>query len=353
MSRKIFKLAYLLAAILVISLMVLLYFNSYSSVEEPFIAHSNTENHEPNNLEIDNSGETHIINLEIDISEHFITNVGDPGNLYYIDENLVLWGSGKNDFGQLGQGKRDNDFHNIMQKIAENVVHVDYSQRGVVIYLTSDNKLYGFGNAGNGIIAPIDSFSHEFYLSYGNELNSISKPVLLMENVSYARLGRSDITVIKEDSSVLIWGVIWYANEGNYYYQKHPIKVLDDAVLITGGFYNHAALLSDGTVWTWGYNYSGNCGVPIEEPLISIPREVANNVIMVWTGNLVNNINVFDINEIESYPIGMENTIIQKADGSYWICGMNVGDEEKIIPVYYEAIDYPAIFTDEFHPYID
>lgn len=33
--------------------------------------------------------------------DYYITNVGDSGNLYTIDENNVLWGSGYNQYGQL------------------------------------------------------------------------------------------------------------------------------------------------------------------------------------------------------------------------------------------------------------
>ena len=66
--------------------------------------------------------------ISINIADHYITNTGDPGNLYSIDENNVLWGCGNNDWGQLAQGTRDYDVHNEKVKIAENVVHVDYSR---------------------------------------------------------------------------------------------------------------------------------------------------------------------------------------------------------------------------------
>ena len=47
----------------------------------------------------------------------------------------------------------------------------------------------------------------------------------------------------------------------------------------------------------------------------------------------------------------MENTIIKKSDGSYWICGANIGNEEKTIPFYFETTDYRMICTHEFHSY--
>lgn len=86
------------------------------------------------------------------IKAHYTTNIGDPSNLYQIDENGTLWGCGYNNYGQLGQGTQDDDFHEEMVKIAENVVHVDYSQSGFVIWLTEDKELYGCGMAAAGAL---------------------------------------------------------------------------------------------------------------------------------------------------------------------------------------------------------
>ena len=55
----------------------------------------------------DKPNESEKLNVSLDITEHYITNTGDPSNLYYIDENSVLWGSGKNEYAQLGQGTQD------------------------------------------------------------------------------------------------------------------------------------------------------------------------------------------------------------------------------------------------------
>ncbi|MCI8542330.1 MAG: hypothetical protein HFH95_03280 [Lachnospiraceae bacterium] len=44
----------------------------------------------------------------------------------------------------------------------------------------------------------------------------------------------------------------------------------------------------------------------------------------------------------------MNNTVIQKADGSYWVCGENVGTEEKT--VHGRETDYTVVCTHEFHP---
>lgn len=287
--------------------------------------------------------------VALDIQDYYITNTGDPSNLYYVDENNVLWGCGRNDYGQLGQGTQDYDFHEDMVKIAENVIHVDYSQTGFTIYLTKDHKLYGMGNAGCGALQQYEEIDWSYHVNAHHY--TVTSPVLLMEDVVYARCGRDDIACMAEDGSVWIWGTIGW-NPSISYFEYEPVEVLQNAVLVTGGLFNHAALLEDGSVWTWGYNYAGNCGVE-GGGIVSRPQKVAEDVVMVWTGSIKYNVDCYDITEFEGiYEYDMDdNTIIQKRDGSYWICGANVGNEEKILPVYYEVANWPVICTHEFLPY--
>ena len=307
------------------------------------------------------------LTLSLDITEHYHTHVGDPSNLYYIDENHILWGSGRNNCGQLGQGTQDYDFHIEKVKIAEHVIDVDYSQKGFIIYLTEDHRLYGVGNAGCGALQQYDLFD---FVQYANsEHYYISEPCLLMENVTYARCGRDDVACLTEDGAVWIWGTVW--NEGgwmkaNAYFLQKPKKILENAVLVTGGWFNHAALLQDGTVWTWGYNSAGNCGVA-DLAVVSEPTLVAENVVMVWTDRALKNYPEPSAEEIAAawtgkvdyntayddiagfvdiYPKLLDNTVIQKADGSYWVCGENVGQKEKV--VYGMEGNYTVVCTHEF-----
>lgn len=318
-----------------------------------------------------NPEEPESLNVSLDITEHYQTSVGDPSNLYYIDGDRVLWGSGRNQCGQLGQGTRDFEFHDDMVKIAENVIDVDYSQEGFVIYLTEDHKLYGVGNSGCGALQQYSEFDWSRYVSTGNYY--VSEPVLLMENVVYARCGKSDVACMTEDGAVWIWGTVYFT--GHYLshdvsYIEKPQKVLENAVLVTGGrSSNHAALLRDGTVWTWGYNFVGNCGVA-DLDVVGEPAKVAEDVVMVWTdrtlrydpepdvedmpgawrGELKYETGYDDISAFDGvYPAFLANTVIRKADGSYWVCGEYVGQEERMVHSIL-GVDYSVICTHEFHP---
>lgn len=311
--------------------------------------------------------------VSIDITEFYQTRVGNPANFYFIDENNVLWGSGCNECGQLGLETQDYDFHGEAVKIAENVIHVDYSQTGFIIFLTEDNKLYGLGNAGCGALQQYPTFDASRYKN--GEHYYIVEPYLLMEDVKYARCGKSDVACLAQDGTVWVWGTLWCYSfslglEPQYSaaYIEKPQKVLDDAVLVTGGWLNHAALLRDGTVWTWGYNIVGNCGVEAPE-YISEPVKVAEDVTMVWTdralpnnpqpteddiamalrGEVTYRMDYEDISEFGGvYPDLLHNTVIRKTDGTYLACGENIGTEEKLINGI--ECDYTGICTYEFTP---
>lgn len=317
----------------------------------------------------DTPDETQQLNVSLNIAEYYITSTGDPSNLYSIDENNVLWGSGRNEYGQLGQGTQDYEFHSEMVKIAENVVHVDYSQEGFAIFLTKDHKLYGMGNAGCGALQQYTVFDWTQYTN--GEHYTVTPPVLLMEDVSFACCGRDDIVCMKEDGTVWTWGTIYIEGNdlsNNVYFIDAPKQIIENAVLVTGGWFNHAALLQDGTVWTWGYNDAGNCGVA-DIPVVNEPTMIAQNVVMVWTDLAVDGYpqpntdtirmawtgdlkydtkhdNIAEFGDI--YPRYLNNTVIQKADGSYWVCGENVGTEEKT--VYGAEGNYSILCTHEFYP---
>ena len=315
---------------------------------------------------LNQSNEGEILELDIHIEDFYLKKTGDPSNFYYIDDENVLWGSGRNEYGQLGQGTQDYEFYEDAVKLAENVVHVTFSQKGFVIYLTNDNKLYGIGNAGCGALQQYAEFDWNKYVN--EEDYCIAKPVLLMEDVVYACCGKDDVVCLKKDGTVWTWGTVFVQGNSsthNAYYIQQPKEILQNAVLVTGGWFNHAALLQDGTVWTWGYNSSGNCGVA-NSAVVKEPTMIATDIVMVWTdlaatleasldgtiraGKTQYNVDYESINEFNGeYPYFLNNTVIKKTDGTYWICGENVGTEEKV--VHGAEADYTVICTHEFQPY--
>ncbi|MCI9220253.1 MAG: hypothetical protein HFH94_11035 [Lachnospiraceae bacterium] len=311
---------------------------SPESAASPLVSPEPSDGKEPESEAMEKGAET---SVSLFIEEYYITNTGYTDNLYYIDERGVLWGSGSNRYGQLGQGNQDTDFHEDLVKIAEDVIHVDYSQSGFAIYLTKDHKLYGMGNAGCGALQQFRELDPEAYAN--GEMHTVNMPLLLMEDVAYARCGRDDVVCMTQDRAVWVWGTIVYGGA----YSQMPVKVLEKAALVTGGAFSHAALLQDGSVWTWGYNYAGNCGVA-DISAVNSPTQVAEGAVMVWTGSAEDNIDCQDISELRHVnPRGLENTIVLKEDGTYRACGMGLGTE-KTLKYYWGLYDYSAVCTSEF-----
>ena len=281
------------------------------------------------------------------IEDYYMKSCGDQFNLYTIDEDGVLWGSGHNEYAQIGLGYADEEFHEQKSKIAEHVVHVDYSQKDFVVYLTEEGKLYGLGNDSTYMLLQHTEMPVED-LAYPTK-RYVTSPALLLEDVSYARCGRDDVVALKKDGTVWTWGMIWnYQSTG--YRITMPQQILTDVKMITGGWFNHAALKEDGTLWTWGYNFSGNCGTD-KATMIETPVQVAENVQRVWTGLLNYSAKEDDITDMEEFGNDyVDNTIIEKTDGTFYACGMGVGDKSVVLPQYYEVSELDTVCSSEFLP---
>lgn len=295
-----------------------------------------------------NAGNLYDMRLDAQtIEDYYMKSCGDQFNLYTIDEDGVLWGSGHNEYAQIGLGYADEEFHEKKSKIAEHVVHVDYSQKDFVVYLTEEGKLYGLGNDSTYMLLQHTEMPVED-LAYPTK-RYVTSPALLLEDVSYARCGRDDVVALKKDGTVWTWGMIWnYQSTG--YCITMPQQILTDVKMITGGWFNHAALKEDGTLWTWGYNFSGNCGTD-KATMIETPVQVAEDVQRVWTGLLNYSAKEDDITDMEEFGNDyVDNTIIEKTDGTFYACGMGVGDKSVVLPQYYEVSELDTVCSSEFLP---
>lgn len=318
-----------------------------NSIETVSQTESDTQTEEEVRYSFD-AGDLYDMRLDAQtIEDYYMKSCGDQFNLYTIDEDGVLWGSGHNEYAQIGLGYADEEFHEKKSKIAEHVVHVDYSQKDFVVYLTEEGKLYGLGNDSTYMLLQHTEMPVED-LAYPTK-RYVTSPALLLEDVSYARCGRDDVVALKKDGTVWTWGMIWnYQSTG--YCITMPQQILTDVKMITGGWFNHAALKEDGTLWTWGYNFSGNCGTD-KATMIETPVQVAEDVQRVWTGLLNYSAKEDDITDMEEFGNDyVDNTIIEKTDGTFYACGMGVGDKSVVLPQYYEVSELDTVCSSEFLP---
>lgn len=304
---------------------------------------------------VDDMEGLHLDDTDFDITKYYFRNEYEYTSHYYIDDGNVLWGVGDNGEGQLGNGNRSS-YESTPQKIAENVVHVDYAGF-FVIFLTENGELYGTGANQNGLMGLENPYGNEWI--YYDDIVATT-PVLLMSDVKYARASHSGIVALKNDGSAWWWGQIRTTSAkhpedtiGCSY--SEPTKMLDGVIYVTCGSFCMAAIKGDGTLWTWGNNTFGSCGYDSKnQDFIEEPVKVLDDVKMVWMDEVR-----FDSNksytEDESTEVSDDYdytyvTFAEKKDGSLYACGKYVdGEGSKIwdFKLYGDTLRTPEEYMDD------
>lgn len=309
---------------------------------------------------------------EFSLEDYYITNKLIGENRYYIDDNSDLWGYGYNRYGQLGNGQADDLFTEVPFKIASDVVSVDASCNGYFcIYLTSEGELYGMGSNMLGLLGQeYDKQIHYMVEDY----EEVVRPVLLMEDVAYARAGRESITALKTDGSVWWWGEYkstyatdpspetdnyWTAEEDDNNPAKmlynSPHKILDDCIYATTGEWRGAAIDRKGDLYMWGLNLFGECGVAVTgDDYIRSPQKVLEDVHMVWPEKVELNSIRDDLPENPEYRAEyVFNTFVQLKDGTLLAAGRGLGDQVRTIGLTGDiSVTTASSYSDTFVPVV-
>ncbi|MCM1214568.1 MAG: hypothetical protein NC331_03570 [Lachnospiraceae bacterium] len=298
------------------------------------------------------------------IEDCYITNLWIVDEHYYIDEDGVFWGTGRNDYGQLGTGTYGfEEYHEEPVKIAEHVVSMDVSENSYFcIYLTDTGELYGVGSNCGGILlgkgSEVPRYSVENY-------QKVTKPVLLMTDVAYARAGRENIVALKTDGSAYWWGQyssttlshvpyfedFWSLDEDVVnpakMYASEPRKIMDDCVYIATGTHTGAAINEAGELYAWGLNLFGQCGVPVtEDDYIREPVKVMDDVKMVWMESIA-----FNDSDAKPYWRARESSrytyhvFLLTQDNTLMAAGLDLGDKEKVTEL---TGDLPETHTHQY-----
>ncbi|NPV89423.1 MAG: hypothetical protein HPY50_01450 [Firmicutes bacterium] len=184
--------------------------------------------------------------------------------------------------------------------------------------IKSDGSLWAWGVNGNGAFGDGQFFNHEFHIP------EVKIPKKIMENVVSVSTGYYLTMAIKSDGSLWGWG---YNNSGQVGNSKDsfavtiPVKIMDDVISVSACGKQTAAVKSDGSLWVWGQTeYHPWARGPEGATRNYAPVKIMDDVISVSTG------------DIHSMAI--------KSDGSLWGWGehrlLGVGSsewEKQLIPV--------------------
>ena len=272
--------------------------------------------------------------INLHYSNCYITDMKRGSNHYWIDEDGVLWGEGTSEYGQLGIIKKDVSVVGEPVIIAENVIHVDFSGEYFVIYLTKDHELYGLGASPAGILTPFGDWNFDVI-----DLEVITKPVLLMKDVVYARAGETSIITLLENGDVYVLGNNDHIMIGNTKYIA-PQKVMEKAKYVTTYFHTYAVIDENNDLWAWGHNELGQCGIGVYSANVASPQKIMEDVECVWMGN----IGFHSADDVKKY----DNLVVLKKDGSFLACGEGIGESRLIERVDDEVYENVEVISTEY-----
>ena len=245
-------------------------------------------------------------------------------NTMFIKTDGTLWGMGSYPLLGASSGNLQTPFGTFPStplKVLDGVASVSAGQDHIAVIKT-DGTLWSWGNSHEGQVGSGVVWGHDVGLDYQTR---VSVPTKIMDGVSAVSCGDAHTAAVKTDGTLWVWGSGEFGQLGNgkngsaasddSVYQGTPIKIMDHVKAVSCGGEHTAAITTDGSLWMWGDNSSGQLGnggganapQPYDSSVIScqtLPVEVMDNVAAVSCGGY--------------------HTAAITTDGSLWIWGNNI-----------------------------
>jgi alpha-tubulin suppressor-like RCC1 family protein len=179
----------------------------------------------------------------------------DAGNSFNLailsDGSVMAWG--QNQDGQLGNGTTSQGFTPPGPVIGLSNVVQTVDGNNDALALLSNGTVMAWGNNQSG------------QLGNGTKQNaSVPEPVPGLSGVVELAAGGNHAYALLSNGTIMAWGAGSYGQLGDHSTKNRttPVMVsgISTAVAVTSGNLFGGALLSDGTVLSWGYNAFGQLG---------------------------------------------------------------------------------------------
>lgn len=220
---------------------------------------------------------------------------GNSGQRFSI-RNGALWASGRNSFGQLGDGTTTDRSLQVRIGTATNWVLLS-SDSIHTLGIRADGTLWSWGNNAYGQLGDGTTTSHNAPVQVGSGTNWVAVSTGLYHSVA-----------LRSDGTVWTWGYNSSGQLGNggtaNGTSPAQISGLTNITSIAAGREHNIALRSDGTLWAWGLNASGQLG---------------NGA----TTNLVSPVQIGAVTSWASIAAGGDASFGIRANGTLWAFGDN------------------------------
>ena len=175
----------------------------------------------------------------------------------YVDEHGTLWTWGSNQEGQLGAETQETGVDREGNQVAVSGTSLAVLEdvRSVAaggdftVALKTDGTLWAwggndYGQLGNGTVV------------------SAAQPVQVLDQVTAVSAGANATAAVRSDGTLWTWGDNLYGQlgDGTRDSVSAPHQVLADVRFAVMGDYHAAAISTDGTLYTWGSNLDGQLG---------------------------------------------------------------------------------------------
>ena len=217
----------------------------------------------------------------------------------------TLWTWGYNLYGQLGLGNTINISSPVQVGLLTDWLLVSAGHY-VTAAIKTDGSLWTWGyNNGTSFGAALGQ-NNSIYRSSPTQVGTLT-------NWSSVSVGYVSVAAVKTDGTLWVWGLNnnGQLGLGDKINRSSPVQVgllANWSTKVTANYGNIAAVKTDGTLWIWGYNQSGQLG---QGNTINISSPVQVGLLANWVYALANRTSTG------------QDIIALKTDGSFWSWGNN------------------------------